>query len=160
VADLLLPPLEVEELKSSDGSELFGTVVRVIDGDTFVFKAVDFNETNYRVRMWGIDAPESSQSFGENSRDTLAQKLEGAPVRLVVATDDRYGRKVCKVFTSKDEDVNLYMVEQGMAWDWNGGYHSAEEEARKYKRGLWNEPAPQPPWEYRKAKKTSGAKHD
>lgn len=57
------------------------------------------------------------------------------------------------------KDINLDMIEQGYAWvspfvQSNPEYIKAEQEARKAKRGLWADPNPIPPWEWREKQKT------
>lgn len=156
VAELIFPPEYLTFGLATQGEELFGTVTKVIDGDTFIMKSVGGREDSYKVRMWGIDAPESSQEFGTTSADALSDKILNRAIRLQVAATDRYSRQVCRVFGDNEEDINLYMVKNGYAWyyrDYADGaayLEQAEAEARRNKRGLWTYPAPQPPWEYRK----------
>jgi endonuclease YncB( thermonuclease family) len=63
-----------------------------------------------------------------------------------------------------DQDMNLEQVRAGLAWHYKKYqkeqtqadrelYSEAEIEAREARRGLWYDPAPMPPWEYRKSKK-------
>lgn len=157
VAELIFPPEYLTFGLASEGEDLFGTVTRVIDGDTFIMKGVGGREDSYKVRMWGIDAPESSQDFGSASAEALSDKILNRAVRLQVAATDRYSRQVCRVYGDDEEDINLYMVKNGYAWyyrDYADGasyLEQAEADARRNKRGLWTYPAPQPPWEYRKS---------
>jgi endonuclease YncB( thermonuclease family) len=76
---------------------------------------------------------------------------------------DRYQRILGKVLVG-GEDVNLEQVEAGMAWHYKKyqgeqstsdrvKYSDAELEARRHKLGLWHDPSPVPPWEYRQAKR-------
>jgi endonuclease YncB( thermonuclease family) len=64
----------------------------------------------------------------------------------------------------KGEDANLEQVEAGMAWHYKKyqgeqspsdrvKYSDAEREARRLKVGLWHNPNPVPPWEYRQSKR-------
>ncbi len=158
VAELLLPAQEIDYGVAAAGAEMFGTVTRVVDGDTFVFRSVDEGEELYKVRMWGIDAPESSQTWGEEAKKALESKILNRAVRLQVMDADRYSRQVCRVFGDREEDVNLYMVSSGNAWHYKA-YAPSDElaaamtEARRNRRGFWTYPNPEPPWEYRKNNK-------
>lgn len=76
---------------------------------------------------------------------------------------DRYGREVGKILVN-GRDVNLIQVERGMAWHYKAYereqspsdrklFDAAEFEAKAARRGLWRDPEPVPPWDYRKAKR-------
>ncbi|MEA4861735.1 MAG: thermonuclease family protein [Victivallaceae bacterium] len=141
---------------ANPGEAVFGTVTRVIDGDTIEVKSVGVREDSYRVRMWGIDAPETSQEYGREAAAALRAKVENRPVSLLVAARDRYGRLVCKVYGDRDEDVNLYMVASGNAWYYEQyapgetALAGAQGEAQRRRIGLWKSAAPVPPWQFRK----------
>ncbi|MDD4818477.1 MAG: thermonuclease family protein [Victivallaceae bacterium] len=158
VAELLLPPQELDYGVAAEGAELFGTVTRVVDGDTFVFRSVGDGEALFKVRMWGIDAPEKSQTWGEESGKTLEAKILNRAVRLKVMAADRYSRQVCRVFGDREEDINLYMVSTGNAWHYPDDAESDElaaamTEARRNRRGLWTYQNPEPPRQYRQHNK-------
>ena len=76
---------------------------------------------------------------------------------------DRYGRTLGKVIVD-GVDANLVLVKAGMAWHYKQYakeqqeddrilYAEAETIARMVKKGLWSDPAPTPPWEWRKSKR-------
>jgi endonuclease YncB( thermonuclease family) len=148
-------------------AELHGTVVGVIDGDTIT--VLDASKQQHRIRINGIDAPESRQAFGERSKQNLSKFAFQKDARLECHKTDRYGRKVCKVWVQPGEcstcgktlDVGHAQVLAGMAWWYReyakeqtpedqGRYESAEDEARLRKWGLWQEKEPVPPWEFRR----------
>ncbi|NLO02072.1 MAG: nuclease [Bacteroidales bacterium] len=127
-----------------------GTVIRVIDGDTFVFQT---EEGSVVVRMEGTDAPERDQPFAGESTDFLKQYLNRKAVLRVSGTD-RYGRTIGTLHVNK-RDINLLSVKKGFAWHYkqyssDKKYSAAEEYARKRKKGLWSIPDPVPPWKWRK----------
>ena len=133
-------------------SSVEGKVVAVSDGDT-VTVLVGREQT--KVRLWGIDAPEKAQAFGQRSREHVSLLVFGKTVRVEVWGKDRYGRTLGRIFHG-GADVNLAMVRAGMAW-WYQQYapgaddiELAEQQARAAKAGLWRDPQPQPPWEFRK----------
>lgn len=63
---------------------LVGKVVGVHDGDTLTVL------TPAKVRLNGIDAPESGQAFGEKSKQALSAMVFGKDVRIVITDTDRY----------------------------------------------------------------------
>ena len=132
---------------------LVGTVVRVIDGDTVKVRLPDGEQS---VRLDTIDAPERRQAYGKASRKSLAGYLPvGSTVTIVSPGHDRYGRVLGQIYRADGSDVNVLQVESGQAWVYTkychdpGFWKPIEERARRAKRGLWAEPHPVPPWEYR-----------
>lgn len=152
---LLLPALSF----SGNSETLEGKVMRVKDGDTVVVAPAAGGEF-FVCRLYGIDAPEGRQAYGEESTKALKQLILGQQVNVRTKGKDRYRRSLC--FIHKGAlDVNVEMVRQGHAWafskyldaPYTSDYVAAEEEARTNKRGLWQKTNPLPPWEYRKATK-------
>ncbi len=135
---------------------LEGFVVKVSDGDTIT--VLDSAKTQHRIRLNGIDAPESHQAFGNVSRRALAELVANKSVRIEYKNKDQYGRILGDVFADHVL-VNLEMVKRGMAWHYvhfakdNQELAHAEAEARKQKLGLWVDPNPIPPWDFRQSKK-------
>ena len=140
---------------------LTGRVVRVTDGDTIV--VLDASKVQHKIRLTGIDAPERGQAFGTKSKEHLSDLVAGKSVVVDYSKYDRYQRILGKVLVN-GEDVNLEQVEAGMAWHYKKyqgeqspsdrvKYSDAELEARRHKLGLWHDPNPIPPWEYRQAKR-------
>ena len=128
-----------------------GKVVKVVDGDTLHI----YNEKGtYKIRLSGIDAPESGQAYGKRAKEHLAYLVAGKQVIAIVNSKDRYGRYVASVKV-ESKDVCAEMLAAGYAWhykqyDNNKYYDDLQCEARKAKRGLWVDKKPQAPWEYRK----------
>ncbi|WOB11192.1 thermonuclease family protein [Piscinibacter gummiphilus] len=127
-------------------------VVGITDGDTLTVLSQQRKQT--RCRLAGIDAPEKRQAFGSVSKQSLSDLAFRKVVEVNVIDRDRYGRSVCLI-KREGVDLNLEQVRRGMAWVYlrynrDRLYRLAEEEARKERRGLWSEPVPVPPWEFRK----------
>jgi endonuclease YncB( thermonuclease family) len=138
------------------GATIEGKVVRVADGDTLT--VLDDAHTQHKIRLWGIDAPESGQAFGNRAKQALGEKVFGKMVRVQVVDHDRYGRTVGKVVLG-DRQINLEMVQDGYAWDYRQfdrrhEYAAAERDAREHRRGLWADKEPVPPWDWRREKRT------
>lgn len=128
-----------------------GAVKRIYDGDTLIM------EDGKRIRIWGIDAPELKQEYGEKSRDSLKWMIGiyNHEVQLEIFGKDRYNRYLAKVIVGiNDRDVGLWMVEQGHAWVYktnkNEEYRKAQDAAQFRSLGLWESDNPIPPWEFRK----------
>jgi endonuclease YncB( thermonuclease family) len=151
-------------------ADITGKVVSVTDGDTI--KVLDGTSTQHKVRLKGIDAPERGQPFGTVSRDHLASLIAGKEVFVEFVKKDRYGRILGKVWVqpadcptcSKTLDANHTQILSGMAWWYRyyakeqspedrGRYESADDEARKRKWGLWADPNPINPYEWRKGER-------
>lgn len=133
-----------------------GKVVSVSDGDTV--KVLLQGNRQVKVRLWGIDAPESGQAFGKNAKRALAELVAGQLVDLDEKGRDRYGRTLATV-QLQGVNVNEEMVRLGWAW-WYRNYapeakalEAAEIEARAAGRGLWADKGGVPPWEWRAQKR-------
>ena len=141
------------------GQHFEGKVVSVADGDTI---GVLIDNMERKIRLSDIDAPERTQAFGSRAKIALSDKVFGKTVKVTVHDKDRYGRYVGTI-TSNNKNINLEMVKEGHAWWYrqyskNYEFGQAELEARKNKEGLWLDPSPTPPWEYRKNKLSSNKK--
>jgi endonuclease YncB( thermonuclease family) len=141
-----------------------GVVRAVYDGDTVLLATRE--ESRLKVRLYGIDAPETTkpnnpgQPFGAISKRTLMYKIMGRQVSAEIVDIDQYKRAVA-VIRYAGHDINREMVAEGMAWAYRqyleGAYASeyigAENHARSRRAGLWRDPNPQPPWEFRRTQK-------
>lgn len=128
-------------------------VVGVSDGDTFT--AINKDNLQLKIRVFGIDAPEKKQAFGNKSKEALSNLIFGKNIVIDVQSQDKYGRFIAYAFTPSGEDVSLLMLSQGMAWhyteyDLSGEYADAEQSARKMRIGLWSDSNAVAPWEFRK----------
>lgn len=145
----------------STADTLYGRVVGVADGDTVT--VLDATNTQWKIRLMGIDAPEKKQAFGSKSKEYLSGLAFNKQVTVEYNKQDRYGRTVGKIIIN-GVDANLEQVKAGMAWHYKQYqreqsvedrmiYTLAEEQARAGKRGLWIGPEPVPPWDWRKQQK-------
>lgn len=140
---------------------LQGRVVGIADGDTVT--VLDASNTQVKIRLMGIDAPEKKQAFGNKSKESLSALVFNKQVTVEYNKRDKYGRTVGKIIVN-GVDANLEQVKAGTAWHYKkyqneqsvedrSIYAQAEEKARVEKRGLWVDADPTPPWEWRKEQK-------
>lgn len=115
---------------------------------------LDAEKVQHKIRLEGIDAPESKQAFGTRSRQALGEKVAEKEALVVWEEKDHYGRILGDIYLD-GRHINREMVEDGMAWHFKRYNQSkeladAETAARKAGRGLWKDLQPIPPWEFRK----------
>lgn len=131
-----------------------GKAVRVLDGDTI--EVLSEGRRNVRVRLANIDAPEKSQAFGQRSKENLTGLVAGKSVVIVDLGGDQYGRRIGRVLVDGQE-ANVEQVRAGLAWVYSRYNHddrltTLESTARSQRIGLWSDPRPLAPWEYRHRK--------
>jgi endonuclease YncB( thermonuclease family) len=133
----------------------------VVDGDTIEIHG-------QRIRLAGIDAPESEQlcrdadsalyRCGQKAANDLAAFIDRRPVECIEIDRDRYGRAVavCKV---GGVDLANWLVRNGLALDWprysRGGYVAAQAEAVHADKGMWSGSFVKP-WDYRACRRRGG----
>jgi len=128
-----------------------GKVVGVTDGDTIT---VLVNKTPVKIRLYGIDAPEKKQAFGTASKKYLSGLIFGKIVTVKSTGTDRYGRTIAWIY-SGETCINEEMIRAGYAWHYKQFSNeetlaSLEQEARTKEKGLWSQPNPTPPWDFRR----------
>jgi len=148
-------PQKKEPLQFKKGEEYTVKVVGISDGDTFTGLTGDNQQI--KCRIYGIDAPEKKQDFGNYSKQMLSDLIFGENVHIKIQNKDRYGRAVVCVNTSDGKDISAEMIITGMAWHYkkyskDKKYAELENIARKQKIGLWADKNPVAPWEFRKKK--------
>jgi endonuclease YncB( thermonuclease family) len=139
----------------------------VIDGDTIEIHG-------QRIRLWGIDAPESDQlcrgddselyQCGQKAAAALAALLYAIPHPVICSPTgrDQYGRTVavCHLGTP-GPDLGQWLVSNGRALDWpqysKRKYEAAQQGAEKAGRGIWSGSFVDP-WKYRACRRL-GARH-
>lgn len=149
--------LLLSSLPSSALSQDFiGQVVGVMDGDTI---EVLHNKKAKRIRLQGIDCPEKAQAFGQRAKQAASALVFAKTVTVETHGHDKYQRTVGTIILSDGTHVNRELVAQGWCW-WYQKYApedlvlaTLEAAARLSKKGLWVDPAPVPPWEYRKMRR-------
>lgn len=143
------------------GAEIHGKIIGITDGDT-VTVLDEQDKVPFRVRVSHIDAPERNQAFGQKSKEKLAELVFQKEAVIRFDKIDQYGRIVGRVFVD-NKDASLLMLQAGLAWHYkkysdDKDYAQAEIQARKAKLGLWKDPNPFPPWEFREQQRISSGK--
>ena len=151
----LLLPAALLNGQSRANARITGQVVRILDGDTF--ELLTDNKQTVKVRMNGIDAPEKNQAFGQKSKDHLGSLCFRRQVAVVYTGKDQYKRVLGTVYNTSGQNINLRMVEDGMAWHFvryssDGQLAAAQRYARDNKKGLWSDPRAIAPWEFRRSR--------
>ena len=144
----------------SHASDITGSA-RIVDGDTVEVQGV-------KIRMHGIDAPESKQqcqrpngefwACGKQATLSLVEKINGSPIRCEGRDQDRYGRVIAVCYLG-GSDLNRWMVSQGWAVSYrkySKDYVSQEEAARSASLGVWTGKFIMP-WDWRRGQRLVSA---
>lgn len=134
-----------------------GKVVAVADGDTVT--VLDASQQQHKIRLAGIDAPESKQDFGAKAKQNLSDLVYGKAVTVFGGKIDKYGRLVGKIVVD-GLDINLEQIKSGFAWHYKQyeneqsaadrtAYADTEIAARKLKVKIWSVADPVAPWDFR-----------
>jgi micrococcal nuclease len=144
-----------KENKNPKGQiSLEAQIIRIVDGDT---AELLYGELPIMLRLQHIDAPEKrgNQPYGNKAKKVLSNLCFGQKVTIVTDGDfDMGGRLIGQIINEDGVNVNKEMVRLGYAWHFkkyssSKEYDLLEKEARKEKRGLWQEPNPVAPWVFR-----------
>jgi endonuclease YncB( thermonuclease family) len=158
MTNLLVASLLVTFFSSHvSASEITGSVVSVIDGDTI---EVLHNSKAERIRLSGIDCPEKGQAYGKRAKQAASDHAFGKDVTIQTHGHDKYKRTLGDVILSDGMNLNQELVKQGWCW-WYRKYapgdtvlEGLERDAREGRKGLWADPQPVPPWEWRRSRRT------
>ncbi|MEC5395785.1 thermonuclease family protein [Bergeyella sp. RCAD1439] len=132
-------------------NRLLYTVDKVVDGDTFWIRGNGINE---KVRLIGIDAPESRSSgrkqkqyFGIEAKLFLKNYIlnKQVSIELDIKKRDKYGRLLVYAYTKQGVFINHYLVENGYAVistyppnvKYQKLFYTAQQKAKEGKKGLW-----------------------
>jgi len=156
---LLLSFLLIFSVCTASASKIIqGKVVSVADGDTIT--VLDAEKTQHKIRLQGIDAPEKVQAFGAKSKQALYEMVHGKTVQVSFEKSDKYGRILGKVLLD-GQDICHQQIKAGLAWHYKkyqnqqpladrDAYSASETAAKNEKLGLWSDPRPVAPWDFRK----------
>lgn len=156
-------------------ASLLCLVVAITDGDTLTARCGEPQAyEQVTVHLGGIDAPERHQPYGIKARQALSDIALGKTAELHCHKIDHYKRHICSVWIApasapdgpRTLDTGLAMTTLGLAWWYRayaqeqspqerGQYEFAQQEARAKRTGLWRDPDPVAPWDWRKARRTA-----
>lgn len=135
-------------------------VIGIKDGDTI---EVLYENKPIVIRLEHIDCPEikKGQPFGETAKKFTSDLCFGQMVTVISHKNfDRYKRLIAVVINEQKQNVNKELVKAGLAWHFKKystdvEYDQLERIARQKKTGIWSDPSPIAPWDWRKPKKKS-----
>lgn len=110
--------------------------VGIRDGDTF--SCLQKNQ-QLTVRLAHIDAPELGQAYGQRAKQALSRLIFQQPLTLTPLGYDKYQRILAIVYDQQGRNVNLALIEQGMAWTYQTkltDYQQAQQQAQLQRIGL------------------------
>jgi len=141
------------------------TVIKVVDGDTLDLAAPDGDKSYTKVRLWGVDTPETVHPtlgvmyYGKEASEFARQQAlkKEVTVRLEPfhKSRDKYGRLLAYIYLPDGKMLNEELIRQGYGYaDERFGhmlsrkFMQSQKEAQRAKRGLWQSCRPQqwPTW--------------
>lgn len=143
----------------ANANTLQGLVREVQDGKTIM---VENTGRRIKVVLKGMDAPEQNQPYAAVATQHLTSLILNRPVTIELtglgAGSTLIGKVICE-----EKDIALQMIRDGVGWfdrSYENGlseadrrlYAASEQAARDEHRGIWQDPSPIPPWEWRQAK--------
>lgn len=133
---------------------LKGKIIRISDGDTAIL--LESDNTQHKIRLHGIDAPEKGQPYGNKSKEYLSELIADKTVTVDVKGKDQY-KRVLGVIYLGEMNINAEMIRSGYAWNYKYSkdkyYIKLQEKAKAEKKGLWKDKNAIDPWQWRKEKR-------
>jgi micrococcal nuclease len=129
-------------------------VTYVVDGDTIDIDVPDSDRSNTRLRLLGIDTPETKHPrmgkmhFGSQASEYTSKMTLNKKVTIYLDTvanqRDKYGRLLCYVYLEDGQVLNELLVSQGYAYadlrfkhSFYNKYKTLQNQAKKNQLGLW-----------------------
>jgi micrococcal nuclease len=142
----------VSDFEKYDGKTF--AVVKVVDGDTLDIDIPDANYNHTRIRLWGVDTPETKDTrtgpmyFGQEASDFANKLALGKQVTIYLDKDrnsrDKYLRLLAYVQLPDKTFLNEVLLSEGYAYgdlrfkhSFYNKYKQLESLARSQKKGLW-----------------------
>ena len=145
---------------AAHAESIIGRVTNIIDGDTLTL--ADASNQPHKIRLFGIDAPEITQDFGQKAKTDLSALALGQQATADCRIAERSSSALC-VVTVGTQDIGLELIRNGAAWSYplhaaqqstkeRADYAQAEFMAKIHRYGLWNSKNPTPPWDWRRGR--------
>ena len=131
-----------------------GEVIHVTDGDTF---DCILGGKEVTIRLYGVDAPESGQLYGDDAEQWLRDQIGDKSVNIERIEEGYYGRTIA-IVKINGKNINGALVKNGLAWvsdrycdqeELCDRWRDYQQKAQENDAGLWSQPNPTPPWEFR-----------
>lgn len=153
-----------EQFNPSPNGKRTNGIIRVIDGDTIELFLIN-SLTTIKIRLNGIDCPEKGQPYYEEATTYTSDLCLHKQVGVIKYDKDKYDRLIADIILPDGRNLSEELVRAGFAW-WYRLYSDdlilkqLENEARIARRGLWFQPNPIPPWEFRNSDLENQLKKD
>jgi micrococcal nuclease len=160
-------PQEATDIAKYHGKQF--TVTKVVDGDTLDIDIPDGNYNHTRIRLWGIDTPETKDPrtvpmyFGKEASDFATKLALGKQVTIYLEKEknsrDKYHRLLAYIQLPDDKFLNEELLNEGYAYadlrfkhGLYNKYKQLESVARSQKKGLWANVTPEqmPKWKQKR----------
>jgi micrococcal nuclease len=170
-------PTTAKQQDSSDFEKYEGkqfAVAKVIDGDTLDIDIPDGNFSHTRIRLWGVDTPETKDPrtgpmyFGTEAAEFATRTALSKRVTIHLEQDrktrDKYRRLLAYVQLPDGRFLNEALLSEGYAYadlrfkhSLYNKYKQLESLARKQKKGLWEKVTPEqmPKWRQKENQKAN-----
>jgi endonuclease YncB( thermonuclease family) len=130
-----------------------GKVIKIIDGDTYDILLE--GNTQLRIRMEGIDAPEKGMPYYKVAKNFLKDKCILQQVKVQVTGTDNHGRKLGYTYLEDGTELSREMLKAGLAWHFikyntDPELAALQMQAQEQKFGIWSQPNPMTPWQNRR----------
>ena len=118
------------------------SVVSITDGDTLRLKFT--NNFEFDARLQGIDAPELTQTKGAYCKSMLENSVAGQSLKIWIIAEDKFNRKLVKLFRADFQEINLSLISTGCAWKFSTRRNDKKLYTLAYKTawvnclGLWS----------------------
>jgi micrococcal nuclease len=149
------------------------SVSYVVDGDTIDIDIPDGKDNNTRIRLWGVDTPETKSEvtgvmyFGPQAYEFTRKLTLGKQVCIYLHpqkdTRDKYGRLLAYVQLPDGSFLNEVLLSEGFAYadlrfrhDFYNKYKQLESAARTVKKGLWKNVTPEQMPRWRQERESGG----
>lgn len=130
------------------------TVAAVVEGDVL---KVAWDDTTQEVRLFGVDCPEAGQPFADKAKAFVTKAVLKKEIQVQQLTTDNLGKGVVVVLLPDKANLGHALVEAGLAW-WDlqnapkdRTLKALNAKALVEQKGLWTDPAPLSPWDYRRS---------
>jgi len=140
--------MPVVAVPPEDGhQQMTAKCVKVVDGDTLIVKC---KKRQMIVELDGVDAPELGQPWGKDVRAFVADMVRGREIEVELLETSN-GTVTARVRVG-GEDLSRLLAQRGLAWGTDDGeLEELTDEIQSSPCGLWLDPEPVPPWEFREA---------